>query len=141
MRYLILAAFLVGCVSNISLPTEVESPKFVATQIAKGVSYPINWTCEQKEVNPSLVWIECVFETTYSGPAYGTKCIEVSYYNDDSSKVVSANNLMCVSPFYAGQKKIKYASFTGDTRKTLANKCGPTLESCVMLAEVIFSDN
>jgi hypothetical protein len=138
----ILPLVLIGCASapahHHSILPQDKPITVVPQQIASGFSSPFIWRCEQQEVNPALVWIECNFKNL-SNPdptnpwISAPPCIDVGYYEEKTGKLVVASRKLCAGFLSCGEEKQLYVAFRNEDRAKLNQKCGPTLSECVML--------
>jgi hypothetical protein len=128
MKYLLsLLLVLSGCYHA----TQTSVPeKAVLHQSTNGRIDDIHFSCEQEEVNESLVWVTCRF--TNVGLSTQNKCLRISYFKYENDQVTISRDV-CSGPLVANQSSSNYAAFTQNERKVLRS-CGVNLENCAMMA-------
>src|SRR5580693_6145154 len=101
---------LVSCASApIPAPTQIENPAPVPVQIAAGHTDTMSYRCEQKEINPSLVWLDCSFENRNLSGNMGASstCIDVSYWMDGTGRLAYGKRL-CSNPLVPTEGETKF---------------------------------
>lgn len=133
---LMLPVLLVGCKVVWSTPKPVENPEPPPTIIARGTDGVNEWACELTTFNPALAWVECKFHNTWPAIARNStadSCIQVRFFDEQSSKLVVESKKLCSGPLRAGETSVNYAAFQKENRVALRS-CGELLDLCVMLA-------
>lgn len=135
MRYM---TILVGFVSFIMLlgcaPAQTYTPPKAPGPVATGSFRDMEWNCEETDINDVLVWVRCEFRN--NAPPIKEVCIKVVYDNIAESKEVVESRELCSGPLWSGGTYENYAAFFRESRKTLADGCGPKLEKCRMATKI-----
>jgi hypothetical protein len=98
--------------------------------IASGASGPTVWTCQVQELNSALVWVECNFNN--HSEDINNVCIRVGFVDKETKMLVVESRKVCSGPLQPNENSTNYAAFFKEKR-TVLQKCGETLSSCVML--------
>ena len=106
---------------------------------AGGHAYDMSWSCEETDVNNTLVWVRCEF-ANYQQPIKEA-CIRVTYKDRDSHQNVAESRNLCSGPLWAGGTSENYAAFFRENRVALAKFCGPQLEKCYMDTTLYYLSN
>ena len=125
---------LLSCASSpIPPPSQIENPEPIPVQIAAGHTATISFRCEQKEINHSLVWLDCSFENRDLSGNMGASmvCISVGYYTDSNGMLVAQKELCSNGPVPT-KAETKFVAFTKDERRRL-DDCGEQMEKCILL--------
>lgn len=122
---LALPLLLVGCyhATWADQPTTPSPTK--TTAMEWNSNHKIGYSCQQQEVNPTLVWVSCDFQNFSS--SVESACIRV-HYTKNGQEVVESRQ---VCAYLAGnQSDTNFVAFNKDKRMTLDLKCGADLSLC-----------
>lgn len=134
MKYLVLLFTLLslsGCFHATFYDTKPVQPPPI--MVATGTDGDLDWRCELKELDESLVWVQCDFHNQTIAWAAAQNCVRVSFYNESDGKLVAQSRRVCSGLLPYQASSTNYAAFEKENRKAL-RKCGERLSSCVMLA-------
>jgi hypothetical protein len=98
----------------------------------------MEWSCEETDVNDSLIWVRCDFHNT--SPFGQEACIRIIFNDNVTRQEVVESRKLCSGPLWAGGTNENYAAFFKEKRQTLAQSCGPQLQNCYMTTKWVKND-